>query len=62
MAMDPDELEPRQPVPAKKNLEVMGIEELDAYIAGLEAEIARAKAAIAAKQSVRAGAEALFKR
>ena len=62
MAMDPDELEPRPPAPAKKNLDVMGIGELDAYIADLEAEIARAKAAIAAKQSVRAGAEALFKR
>ncbi len=62
MAMDPDELEPRLPAPAKKNLDVMGIKELDAYIADLEAEIARAKGAIAAKQSVRAGAEALFKR
>ena len=62
MVMDPDELEPRRPAPAKRNLEVMGVEELEGYIAELEAEIGRARAAIAAKQSVRAGAEALFKR
>ena len=35
---------------------------LGEYILGLEAEIARAKATIAAKKSVRAGAEGLFKR
>ncbi len=62
MAMDPDELEPLKAVPPKKNLEVMGIEELEAYIAELETEIARVKAAIGAKHSVRAGAEALFRR
>lgn len=62
MAIDPDELEPRKPAAARKNLEVMGVAELTAYIAELEAEIVRVRAAIAAKQSVRAGAEALFKR
>ncbi len=62
MAIDPDELEPRKPAAQKRNLDVMGLAELQAYIAELETEIARAKSAIAAKQSVRAGAEALFKR
>lgn len=60
--MDWDELEPRKVKPAPKNLDVMAVEELEDYIADLEAEIARARQAIAAKQSVRAGAEALFKR
>jgi uncharacterized small protein (DUF1192 family) len=40
----------------------MGVAELEAYIAGLEAEIARARVEIAAKQGQRRGAEALFKR
>ena len=40
----------------------LGITELEEYIAGLESEIARARAEIAAKQRQRSGAEALFKR
>ena len=40
----------------------VGIAELEEYIAGLESEIARARAEIAAKQRQRSGAEALFKR
>ncbi|MDA8232300.1 MAG: DUF1192 domain-containing protein [Magnetospirillum sp.] len=60
--MDWEDLEPRRKAPAPKNLETMSVEELGEYISQLEAEIARAKAAIAAKRSVRAGADALFKR
>jgi len=45
-----------------KDLTLMGIAELEEYIAGLEAEAARARAEIAAKQKQRSGAEALFKR
>jgi uncharacterized small protein (DUF1192 family) len=45
-----------------KDLTLMGIAELQEYIAGLEAEAARARAEIAAKQKQRTGAEALFKR
>jgi len=60
--MDWEDVEPSKKAPVKKNLEIMGIEELDEYILGLEEEIARAKAAIAAKRSVRSGAESLFKR
>ena len=40
----------------------MGIEELETYIAELEAEIARVRVEITAKLGQRLGAEALFKR
>ena len=60
--MDPEDLLPRTQPPQKKNLEIMGVSELEDYIADLEAEIARARAVIESKQSHRSGAEALFKR
>jgi uncharacterized small protein (DUF1192 family) len=60
--MDFDDLEPRKAQPQLKNLAPLSVAELTAYIAELEAEIGRARAAIAAKQDVRAGAESLFKR
>ncbi len=72
--MDEEDLLPqRQPVKLK-DLTLLGIAELEEYIAGLEGEIAeeyiaglesevaRARAEIAAKQRQRSGAEALFKR
>jgi len=40
----------------------MGIEELETYIAELEAEIARVRAEVTSKLGQRRGAEALFKR
>jgi uncharacterized small protein (DUF1192 family) len=43
-------------------LTLLGIAELEDYIAGLESEIARARAEIAVKQKQRSGAESLFKR
>ena len=39
----------------------MGVEELEDYIAELEAEIARARAVIDKKQSHKGAAESLFK-
>lgn len=60
--MDIDDLEPRVKKPAPKNLDEMSIEALEAYIAGLEAEIARARTVIAAKLSSRQGAERFFKK
>lgn len=60
--MDWDELEPKKKKAALRNLEIMGVAELNAYIEELEAEILRARAAIAAKQSARAGAESFFKK
>lgn len=60
--MDPEDLEPRLRKPALKNLDEMSLAALEDYIAGLEAEIARARAAIAAKRSSRQGAETFFKK
>ena len=60
--MDPDDLEPRAAPPKPRNLETMGIDELEAYIADLGAEIDRARAAIAAKQKQKAAADKLFGR
>ena len=58
--MDPDDLEPRAAAPKPRNLETMGIDELEAYIADLGAEIDRAQAMIAAKQKQKAAADKLF--
>ena len=60
--MDLDELEPRKAKPQLRNLDPLSVEELGDYIAEMEAEIIRARQAITAKQSVRAGAESLFKK
>ncbi len=59
--MNPEDLEPRRATPAPKSLDTMGVAELEAYIADLEAEIARAREVIAAKLGHRSAAEALFK-
>jgi uncharacterized small protein (DUF1192 family) len=59
--MDPEEMEPTKPKPALRDLEPLSVTELKLYILELEGEIVRARAAILAKQSIRAGAEALFK-
>ena len=45
---------------AREDLDLYGVEELGERIAGLEAEIARARAQIAKKQAGRAAADALF--
>jgi uncharacterized small protein (DUF1192 family) len=60
--MDEDDLEPRRRPVQPRDLAVMGIAELEAYIADLEAEISRARAEIMAKLGQRRGAEALFRR
>jgi uncharacterized small protein (DUF1192 family) len=60
--MDPEDLEPRNRKPPPKNLQLMDIEELEDYIAGMRAEIERAEAMIRSKKAVRAGADALFKK
>ena len=59
--MDTDDLEPRKPKPAPKNLEEMSIEALSEYISEMEAEIARVRETIAAKEKAREGAESFFK-
>jgi len=59
--MDIEELEPRKKKPEPKNLEAMGVEELEAYRAELEAELARVKTEIEGKKAYLAGAGAFFK-
>jgi uncharacterized small protein (DUF1192 family) len=60
--MEPEDLEPKKRKIEPKNLDVMGVKELDDYIAELEAEIARVRAAIAKKTTHRSAAESFFKR
>ena len=60
--MDLDDLEPRKQKPKPKDLEIMGVDELEAYLAELEAEAARVRDKIEAKKSYLSGADALFKR
>jgi uncharacterized small protein (DUF1192 family) len=60
--MDEDDLPPGKKPAPPRDLTLRGIAELEDYIAGLEAEIARAQAEIADKRKHRGGAEALFKR
>ena len=60
--MDEEDLAPQRQPPKLKDLTLLGIEELEEYIARLDGEIARARAEIGAKQRQRSGAEALFKR
>lgn len=59
--MDWDDLDPKKKAAQLRDLGTLGIEELRDYIAQLQAEIIRAEAAIAAKEKVKSGAEALFK-
>jgi len=60
--MEEEDLLPRRQPKKLKDLTLLGVAELEEYISGLESEIARARAEIAAKQRQRTGAEALFKR
>jgi len=60
--MDEQDLEPLTKRKKLKDLDVMSVDALNAYIEGLEAEITRARAAIASKQSHKAAAESFFKK
>lgn len=65
MAIDPEELLPRKK-PAEivlgEDLSAMSEFELDARIGRLEAEIARCRDAITARQATKSAADAFFKR
>ncbi len=61
MAVDADDLEPQKKKPELKNLEVMSIEALNDYIGDLEAEIARVRETIKAKEAARQSADSFFK-
>lgn len=60
--MDPQDLEPRSKPAKLKPLDDLSIEALRDYIAELETEIARVRAAIAGKEKARASAETFFRR
>lgn len=61
MAEDQDEL-PQRATAKPPDLTRWSIEELERYITRLQGEIERAQTAIAARQSVRGAAEALFRK
>jgi uncharacterized small protein (DUF1192 family) len=61
--MDLEDLEPRKRKPKPRDLDAMGVEELEEYLAELEAEVARVKDKLQAKKDYLAGAQdAFFKR
>ena len=60
-SMDNDDLEPRKPIAKPRDLDLLGVEELQDYLAELEAEAARVREKIKAKTDYRGAAEALFK-
>jgi len=59
--MDPEDLEPRKRQTKPKDLDALGVEELEAYLAELETEAARVRDKIAHKKNYRAGLDGLFK-
>jgi uncharacterized small protein (DUF1192 family) len=59
--MDLEELEPRKQKPQPRNLDVMSIEELNAYIEEMQTEIRRVEEKIAAKKAHINAAAGLFK-
>ena len=59
--MDTDDLEPRKPIAKPKDLDLLGVEELQGYLAELETEAERVRAKIASKTDYQSTADALFK-
>jgi len=59
---DDDIRKSREIIVFPQTLENLGIEELEAYISGLEKEIVRAGKTIAAKKDSRSSAESVFKK
>lgn len=59
--MELEDLEPRTKQPKPKDLDGLGVEELEEYLAKLEAEAERVKEKIAAKKAYLSGADSLFK-
>ena len=59
--MDPEDLEPRNKTAKPRDLDAMGIGELQDYLESLEAECRRVQEKIAAKKAYLSGAANLFK-
>jgi len=62
MPIDTDDLEPLRKKPKPRELDSLSLEELNDYIANMEAEIKRVREKIAAKQKHSSAAAALFKK
>ena len=60
--MDIDDLEPRKRPAKARDLSTWSVEDLESHIGALEAEIARARAAIASKQAQRSAADSFFRK
>lgn len=60
--MDLEELEPVKKPKKPKDLSTWNVEDLELYIAAMEAEIGRAQTMIEQKQGVASAADALFKK
>ncbi|HEY9567980.1 MAG TPA: DUF1192 domain-containing protein [Thalassobaculum sp.] len=60
--MELDDLEPRNKSKKPRDLSNWNIEDLEAYISAMEAEIIRVREAIAGKKGVASAADALFKK
>jgi len=60
--MEPEDLEPRKALLKPVDLDAMGVEELEAYLEDLGAEMQAVKDKIAAKKSYLTNADAFFKR
>lgn len=59
--MDPEDLEPRKKAAKLRDLDALGVEELQAYLLELETECERVKEKIAAKKAYLSGVANLFK-
>ncbi len=59
--MDIEDLEPRKAIEKPKDLELLGVDELETYLAELEAEAELVRAKIKAKKAYLSGADAFFK-
>ncbi|HEY1798166.1 MAG TPA: DUF1192 domain-containing protein [Stellaceae bacterium] len=60
--MDEEDLLPQRQKPKPRDLSLLGIAELEEYIAEMRTEIARVEAEIAEKKKHGGAAEALFRR
>lgn len=60
--MDWDELEPKKKPQQAKDLSLMGVKELEEYIATLKAEITRAETEVSKRGSTKDAAEAFFRK
>ena len=59
--MDIEDLEPQKKKAAPRDLDAMGVEQLENYLAEIEAEVERVRAKITEKKDYLTGARAFFK-